>query len=65
MSEPRKPPSREAAQEFYTNVIDLGKLARENYMRETRLGLRSPNFTELRELDMNIEICEKELEKFK
>jgi len=60
----KKPALRATAQEFYKNVIELGKLAKEKYLEETRQGLRAPNFTELRELEMNIEICEEELAKY-
>lgn len=54
---------REVEQAFFRSVILLGKLARGHYLAEVRKGLREPNFTELREMDENIKVCEKELEK--
>ena len=58
-------PKREVEQAFFRSVILLGKLARDNYLAEVRKGLRAPNFTELRELEENIKVCEKELEKYR
>lgn len=59
-----KPPRREVAQEFYSNIIALGKMARDNALEEMRQGLRAPNITEIRELEENIKTCEDELRKF-
>lgn len=58
-------PRREVAQEFYEQVIALGKFARDQILDEMRRGDRLPSITELRELEENIRVCEAELEKFK
>jgi hypothetical protein len=60
-----KVPRREVVQEFYTNVLNLGKMAKAMYIKEIREGTRAPNFTALRELELNIETIERELEKYK
>lgn len=57
-------PKREVEQAFFRSVVLLGKLAREHYLAEVRQDLRTPNFTELRQMDENIKVCEKELEKY-
>lgn len=57
-------PRPAVAREFYENVIGLGKLARARYFSEVRKGLRDPDFNELRELEKNIEICQRELARF-
>jgi hypothetical protein len=59
------PPRREVAQEFYTNIIALGRMAIENAIDEMRRGLRAPSITEIREMEENIKVCEAELEKYK
>ena len=58
-------PRREVAQEFFTNVLELGRMARANYIAECKAGMRDLNAVELKELDDNIEIVERELAKFK
>lgn len=54
-------PIRQAAQELYTNVLELGRYAREQYLAEVRAGKRVLDFTELRDLDENLKIIEAEL----
>lgn len=54
---------RAVAQEFFKSVVVLGKLVRERYLDDVRKGLREPNFAELRELEENIKVCEREMEK--
>jgi hypothetical protein len=60
-----KPPRREVAQEFYTNIIELGKMARAQMLAEMRNGDRPFDITGIREMEENIKVCEHELEKFK
>lgn len=43
----------------------MRSLASDNYLTEVRKGLHMPNLTELRELEENIKVCEKELEKYR
>lgn len=56
-------PRREVAQEFWSNIVGLGRMARQNYIDECRRGERDMNFAELRELEENLKICEAELER--
>lgn len=58
-------PRREVAQEFYTNVLELGKMARERYLAECKCHTRIFDQAEIDELDENIAIVEAELAKFK
>lgn len=58
-------PRREVAQEFYTNVIELGRLAKERYLADCKRGLQAFDQHEIDELDRNIAVCEAELAKFK
>lgn len=58
-------PRREVAQEFYTNVLELGKLARERYLDECKCGARAFVQAEIDELDENVKIIQAELAKFK
>lgn len=57
-------PRREVAQEFFTNVLELGKMARSNYIAECQSGVRSLDEKELKALDDSIEIVERELAKY-
>lgn len=58
-------PRREVAQEFYTNVLELGKMARERYLAECTCRARIFDQAEIDELDESIAIVEAELAKFK
>ncbi len=64
MNETLKPPRREVAQEFYQNIIELGRMAHAAYLQEMKNGRRPLSVTELRELEEHIKICEAELEKY-
>lgn len=65
MTNPIKIPRREVAQEFYANVIALGKMALDNYHAEVKAGLREMNFNEVFEMRQHIRTLEAELEKYK
>jgi hypothetical protein len=65
MSSIHLPSKTKVGREFYEMVLGLGKIAKQNYLAETRRGDRMPNFTELRELEENIKTIEAELEKYK
>ena len=58
-------PRREVSQEFFTNVVELGKFARQKYLDECKAGLRAYDDAEIKELDANIAVCEAELAKVK
>ena len=58
-------PRREVAQEFFTNVLELGRIARAGYIADCKAGRRDLDVVELKELDDNIEIIERELAKYK
>ena len=58
-------PRREVAQEFFTNVLELGRMARASYIAECKAGQRDLDVVALKEMDDNIEIVEKELAKYK
>ena len=47
--------------QFLKDALTAGKAARVQYMNEVRAGRREAKFTELRQLDMDIEKVEKEL----
>ena len=47
--------------QFLKDALTAGKAARVQYMSEVRAGWREAKFTELRQLDMDIEKVEKEL----
>lgn len=55
----------EAEKKFLENAVSLGKLTRAQMLLEVRQGKSEVNFNELRQLDMDIEKCEKELEGMK
>lgn len=59
------PPRREVAQEFYTQVIGLGEMARDQYLKECRAGVKTFNQADLDEIDANLNVCRAELAKFK
>jgi len=50
---------------FFEEAVRQGRAAKERYLLEVRQGLREANFNELRQLEMDIEKCEKELERMK
>lgn len=58
-------PRREVSQEFWSNVIGLGRMARENYIAECRSGARTFDQKVVDDLDENLAICEAELAKVK
>lgn len=58
-------PRREVAQEFYTNVLELGKYAKQRYMDECKRDVRKFNMREAEELDRHIETLEKVLQQLK
>ena len=60
-----QPPRREVSQEFWSNIVGLGEMARANYISECHRGERDMNFTELRELDKNLDVARAMLEKAK
>ena len=60
-----QPPRRETAQEFYTQIVELGEFTLTNYLAEVRAGTRLCDFAEVRELQENIKVCKAELEKYK
>lgn len=57
-------PRREVAQEFWGNIVALGELARDAALFEMKNGLRPFSFTDIRELELNIEVCKREQEKY-
>lgn len=56
-------PRREVAQEFWSNVVGLGRMARENYLKECRAGVRTFDQAVIDDFDRNLAICEAEMAK--
>jgi len=56
-------PRREVAQEFWTNIVALGEMARQNYIDECHRGEREMDFKSLRELGDHLKVCRAEMEK--
>ncbi len=50
---------------FFEDSVHLGKSARKQYLLDVRQGKRKANFNELRQLEMDIEKIEKELDRMK
>jgi len=65
MKIPTETTSEAEVKSFFDDVVSLGKLTRKQVLLEVRQGLREANFNELRQLEMDIEKCEKELGRMK
>lgn len=58
-------PRREVAQEFFTNVLELGEHARKQYLEECKAGTRAFDQAEINHLDEQLNIIRAELAKVK
>src|SRR4051812_12474520 len=54
-------PRRHVAQEFYANVLELGRFAREKYLEECKKKVRAFDQKEIDELDGHLATVEAEL----
>jgi hypothetical protein len=58
-------PRREVAQEFFSEVLALGRYAREQYLQQCKAGLRTFDQAEIDDIDEQLATVEAELAKYK